>query len=91
MILESDLKYIKENFSLWIYVYAGENLSSTAKLKLVSHSLQLERYILRGGISSISKLYHDYKEIVDLTREVKFEGDKQTKEEDYYAPLVTLV
>jgi hypothetical protein len=56
---------------LTLYIYAGENLSSLAKLKLITYATSLERYISRGGICSISKLYHDYEEIIDLGKEIK--------------------
>jgi hypothetical protein len=85
------VKSIKEKFDIWIYVYVGENLSSTARLKLLSQSIQLERYIARGGTSCISKLYHDYKELADLSREARMDEGKGVREDEYYAPLSSLV
>jgi hypothetical protein len=64
-------KYIKEQLSMAIYIYAGENLSSFAKMKLMSCALALERYITRGGVCAISKLYHEYEDIADIKREIK--------------------
>jgi hypothetical protein len=68
IVIESESKYLKDKLNLWIYVYTGENLGSVARLKLMSHAIALERYISRGGLCSISKLYHEYESIADLSR-----------------------
>lgn len=54
---------MNEALSLKVYVYAGENLSSEAKIKLMSYGIQLGRYVSRGGVCSVSKLYHEYEDV----------------------------
>lgn len=49
-----------------ILVCAGENLSSFAKLKLMAQATALQRYVGRGGACAVSKLFHEYQEIVSL-------------------------
>lgn len=89
--LENKSKYIKDQLLLTIYIYPGENLSSFAKLKLFSRAVDLERYISRGGICAISKLYHDYETFTDLRKEVKSDGQGKSKNDQFYLDLVTLI
>lgn len=72
-------------------MYTGENLSSLAKLKLNAHATSLERYISRGGICSISKLYHEYEEIVDLEKEIRWNDGKGKNGEEFYVEIATLI
>lgn len=51
----------------------------------------MERYIARGGLCAISKLYHEYEEIADLGKEIKRESDDaKEREEEYYISVSSI-
>ena len=90
ILIENESKYVNQVLSLKVYIYVGQNLSSQAKIKLLSYGIQLGRYIIRGGICSVSKLYHEYEQISELKNEIRLVSAMQ-KQEEYYVSLNSLV
>ena len=72
----SDNKYVPDQLSLDIFVYAGDHLSPEARLRLVSEAVGLERHVARGGMVAVSKLYHEWESYTHLTREIQVEGQE---------------